>query len=476
MKRIALAFIAVVAGTTSAHANVEIGGIAGLHIFSEENALGTKSNDVYHQANSAFFGMRFGMTFGQMLGVELEGGLIPTESAGGIVTFDIYDAVVRANVIAQFRTSEASNVLIPFVTAGGGAMRVVRVGTTDTSLFKKETDGLGFIGAGLKYRAGGGWGVRVDARLELVPGNASSSITQDIEILATLYREWGRKAAPKVIETTTQGAGKDADSDGIADATDKCPKEAEDKDDFQDEDGCADNDNDADGIADATDKCKGEPEDKDNFQDDDGCPDPDNDADGVPDAADKCADQPETKNGFDDDDGCPDELPAKLQAVIGPIVGVTFKANSADLAGASTKKLDAVAAALTEVATVKVEIGVHTDDQALAKGSKFADSEALSQAQADAVKAYLVKKGIAEDRITAKGYGSSKPLQDTTGLKGAKLSAARAVNRRVELTLPIAASAEATPAPAPTPAPTEAPKAEAPAPAPAPAPTPTPTP
>ena len=462
MKRIALAFIAVVAGTTSAHANVEIGGVAGLHIFSDENALGTKKNDVYHQANSAFFGLRFGVTFGQMLGAELEGGLIPTESAGGTVTFDIYDAVVRANLIAQFRTSDDANVLIPFVTAGGGAMRVVRVGTTDTSLFKKETDGLGFVGVGLKYRAGGGWGVRADARLLLVPGNASSSITQDIEILATLYREWGRKPAVKVVETKTEGTGKDEDADGVADDADKCPKEAEDKDGFQDEDGCPDTDNDADGIADATDKCAGEAEDKDNFQDDDGCPDPDNDADGVPDASDKCADQPETKNGFDDEDGCPDELPAKLQAVIGPIVGVTFKANSADLAGASTKKLDAVAAALTEVATVKVEIGAHTDDQALAKGSKFADADALSQAQAEAVKAYLVKKGVAEDRITAKGYGATKPLQDPTGLKGAKLSAARAANRRVELTLAGAGSAEATPAPA---AP-EAPKADAPAPTP----------
>jgi hypothetical protein len=102
----------------------------------------------------------------------------------------------------------------------------------------------------------------------------------------------------------------DNDRDGIADANDKCPNEAEDKDGFQDDDGCPDPDNDGDGIADAQDKCPNEPEDKDGFQDEDGCPDPDNDGDGIADAKDKCPDEPETFNGKDDDDGCPDTVDA----------------------------------------------------------------------------------------------------------------------------------------------------------------------
>jgi outer membrane protein OmpA-like peptidoglycan-associated protein len=459
MKRIALALVALSAMSTRAQANVEIGGTAGVHIFSDTNSLGRDTNKTYHQVNSSFFGLRFGFYFSDMLGLELEGGLIPTESSGGTVTFDIYDAVGRANIVAQFRTTQASNILIPFVLAGGGMMRVVRVGAVDPSLFKENDMGaFGYVGAGLKYRATGGWGVRADARIHLVPSDGSGSIAVEFEGLASLYREWGRSAAPKVEEKTKAGSNLDSDADGINDDADKCAKEAEDKDDFQDEDGCPDADNDADGINDDTDKCKGEAEDKDNFQDDDGCPDADNDADGVPDASDKCADAAETKNGFDDEDGCADEIPAKVTAVLGPLTGVTFKANTADLAGASTKKLDAVAAALTEFPTLKVEVAAHTDDQALAKGSKFESADALSQAQADAVKAYLAKKGVAEDRITAKGYGSTKPAQDPTGLKGAKLSAARTANRRVELTLAGAASAEAAPAPA-TP---EAPKAEEP--------------
>ncbi|MEO5767054.1 MAG: OmpA family protein, partial [Polyangia bacterium] len=101
----------------------------------------------------------------------------------------------------------------------------------------------------------------------------------------------------------------DSDGDGIDDDNDRCPLDPEDRDDFQDSDGCPDADNDADGILDATDKCPNVPEDRDGFQDADGCPDPDNDGDGIPDATDKCPDQPETDNDFEDDDGCPDKAP-----------------------------------------------------------------------------------------------------------------------------------------------------------------------
>src|SRR5262249_17840091 len=96
----------------------------------------------------------------------------------------------------------------------------------------------------------------------------------------------------------TPATGRGSHGDGIADALDKRPNEAEDKDGFQDADGCPDPDNDGDGIADAVDKCPNEPEDKDGFQDADGCPDPDNDGDGIADAVDKCPNEPETVNGF----------------------------------------------------------------------------------------------------------------------------------------------------------------------------------
>jgi OmpA-OmpF porin, OOP family len=101
--------------------------------------------------------------------------------------------------------------------------------------------------------------------------------------------------------------GGDRDGDGIPDDQDQCPTVAEDKDGYQDSDGCPDLDNDGDTIPDSADKCPNEAEDPDGFQDADGCPDLDNDGDGVNDDHDRCPDKPETKNGYKDDDGCPDE-------------------------------------------------------------------------------------------------------------------------------------------------------------------------
>jgi large repetitive protein len=101
----------------------------------------------------------------------------------------------------------------------------------------------------------------------------------------------------------------DSDKDGIGDVDDKCKDVPEDKDGVEDDDGCPEDD-DKDGIADAVDgeggKCRKEAEDKDGFEDTDGCPDLDNDKDGVNDADDKCRDVPEDKDDFEDGDGCPD--------------------------------------------------------------------------------------------------------------------------------------------------------------------------
>ncbi len=127
----------------------------------------------------------------------------------------------------------------------------------------------------------------------------------------------------------------DRDGDGIPDELDQCPALAEDRDGFEDEDGCVDFDNDGDGIADPVDACPAEPEDRDDYEDDDGCIDPDNDGDGVLDGLDACPqtpgvpsengceipdtdgdgvldtedwcrERPEDRDGYQDADGCPD--------------------------------------------------------------------------------------------------------------------------------------------------------------------------
>ena len=109
-----------------------------------------------------------------------------------------------------------------------------------------------------------------------------------------------KTAAPDSVES-------DRDGDGIPDNIDKCPDDPEDRDGFEDEDGCPDPDNDKDGILDVDDLCPNDPEDIDGFEDKDGCPDPDNDKDRILDKDDKCPNEPEVYNGFEDEDGCPDK-------------------------------------------------------------------------------------------------------------------------------------------------------------------------
>ena len=98
----------------------------------------------------------------------------------------------------------------------------------------------------------------------------------------------------------------DQDHDGVADDVNQCPELAEDRDGFQDGDGCPDWDNDDDGVADANDKCPTEKEDADGFQDEDGCPDPDNDKDGILDKEDACPNEAGEKRADPKTNGCPD--------------------------------------------------------------------------------------------------------------------------------------------------------------------------
>ena len=478
MKRSVAVVIAMLGLAGPARADVELGGITGLRVFSQNNGFGVEDGaDADSQKNTALFGLRLGVYFGKMIGVEAEAGVLPGE--GRSMLYDVWNLTYRVSAVAQFRT-EGDNRIVPFGLIGGGLHTILS--STNTDAIGTGTSPVPHLGGGLKYRAGNGFGVRFDLRLLLPPSSQSSGVTTDFELLASIYRDYGfKKKLPPPPKKVEPPKDEDPDKDGILGAADSCPNEAEDKDGFQDEDGCPDLDNDADGVADSADKCIGEPEDKDGFQDEDGCAELDNDTDGVPDAADKCAIEPESKNGYLDEDGCADEVPEKLRTLTGTPQAVAWKANTADFAPGATKVLDEMAAVLAEVKDVKIEIGAHTEDVAPPKGSKLADNAALSQARAEAVKAYLVSKGIEEGRLTAKGYGDTVPLEAPTGLTGPKLAAARAKNRRIELKLLVAAPAAvpapipeipattpATPAPA-TPAPaTPAPATPAPA-APAPA-------
>ncbi|MDB4953070.1 MAG: putative internalin [Myxococcales bacterium] len=210
----------------------------------------------------------------------------------------------------------------------------------------------------------------------------------------------------------------DNDGDGIPDGEDGCPNEPEDKDGFQDSDGCPESDNDNDGIPDSVDKCPNEPEDKDGFEDDDGCPDQDNDGDGIPDATDKCPNDPETVNGFEDDDGCPD-----VRATTGP----EERADRIDLKGQAItfgkdgKLTPGAKQLLTQVAnliksrklTIRVEVhvplGTKATNAAVVAAQKKKD-KATAQRRGAAIFDYLVAQGVPQPQIQAVGIGSDRPL------------------------------------------------------------------
>lgn len=213
----------------------------------------------------------------------------------------------------------------------------------------------------------------------------------------------------------------DRDGDGIPDDVDLCPNDPEDKDGFEDVDGCPDYDNDNDGIYDAQDQCPDNPEDRDGFTDMDGCPDEDNDKDGILDVSDACPNNPEVVNGYKDSDGCPDEKPQEIKQTL-VLRGVNFKTASAELLEESYYVLEQVYNSLEAYPEVKVEIGGHTDDQ----GSNDYNL-ALSYDRAKSVVSYLVLRGIDAGRLVARGYGEEKPVGPNSSPEG------RAKNRRVEV-------------------------------------------
>jgi outer membrane protein OmpA-like peptidoglycan-associated protein len=102
---------------------------------------------------------------------------------------------------------------------------------------------------------------------------------------------------------------------------------------------------------------------------------------------------------------------------------ILFETGSADISEAGAEFLDEIAAIILEFDTVSVEVAGHTDD----RGSDE-DNRVLSQERADAVVVFLVAAGVAEDRLTAVGYGESRPVGDNTTAEG------RAENRRIEFT------------------------------------------
>jgi outer membrane protein OmpA-like peptidoglycan-associated protein len=216
----------------------------------------------------------------------------------------------------------------------------------------------------------------------------------------------------------------DSDNDGVIDQKDLCQTTPPNT--PVDGHGCAlASDSDNDGVPDVRDRCPATPA---------GTPvnsvgcaipvapvaEPDGDKDGVPDSRDKCLDSPAGSSV--DSVGCPVALFKNNERTV-TLRGVNFEPAKDDLLPSSMAILDDVAKQLLESPSVKVEVGGHTDSH-----GKYTSNVRLSVARAEAVRAYLIMRGVGADRLVARGYGPDKPVSGNGSASG------RAMNRRVELT------------------------------------------
>lgn len=205
----------------------------------------------------------------------------------------------------------------------------------------------------------------------------------------------------------------DADKDGVVDKDDRCPNTAAGT--RVDATGCP-IDSDGDGVTDAADRCPNTP--RGEKVDGNGCPAVDTDGDGVLDSADRCPDTP--KGMLVGANGCLILFVEGKKNVV--LQGVTFVVNRSELTIDAKKILDLVAQSLNAVPEVTVEVQGHASSD----GSDAANMS-LSTRRAASVRTYLMSKGVAENRLTSKGYGETMPVADNATEEGRKQ------NRRVEL-------------------------------------------
>ncbi|MFL5349017.1 MAG: OmpA family protein, partial [Hyalangium sp.] len=206
---------------------------------------------------------------------------------------------------------------------------------------------------------------------------------------------------------------RDQDNDGVEDEMDACPTQpgpAENR-------GCPVKDKDKDGIDNDQDACPDEP----GPAERQGCPEEDTDKDGVPNRVDSCATEP----GVESNLGCP--------AHEVPLVAITptqlelrgkvyFEAAQSRMQQRSFSVLDWVAKVMREHSEIpRIMVGAHTDDRGFAEQNRQ-----LSQQRAEVVRRYLIDKGVAAERLDARGYGPDRPIDSNA------TSIGRENNRRVD--------------------------------------------
>lgn len=384
-------------------------------------------------------GLRLALFPLSFFGAEVEGGMVfsSTKTSGDSASIFL----LRGHGILQLPIAR----LVPFVLVGGSMLSL----SSSADSLGDDADPALHFGGGFKFAFNKYLGLRLDVRdtllqrNKLLPGVENGDVEHNVELLLGLSLTLGRTPwAPKPSDRDGDSLydrddrcpnepgprpegcpppppPPDQDGDGFVDANDPCPTESEDNYPPDGNDGCPNKDVDKDGIPIPADLC---PEQLGIAPD--GCPPKDSDADGIMDPDDKCVAEPETKNNFDDADGCPDELPKEVAKFTGVIKGILFDSGKAIIRPASFPLLDDAVVVLQQYPTLKIRISGHTDD----KGKHDFNTQ-LSLDRANAVKTYLLAKGVGEERIQTRGAGPDEPIADN------KNAAGRAQNRRIEFEL-----------------------------------------
>jgi len=338
-------------------------------------------------------GARLGYFFTDHLGLEAEAAWVPAEGAN--VSHVSY-IPLRARLALNVPGGEHYNFVF-----GAGYVQ---------SLYKRDydlSDGGVTASAGVRLGIGEVTAVRINLYGDYMP---SPDNGKDNNF------NWGIQPGLSFLLGQPSGKVRDKDGDGVPDAVDECKNTP--TGDKVDAKGCTIKDSDGDGVLDDVDQCKDTPAgDK---VDAKGCSLPkDADGDGVTDDKDRC---PHTPAGVKvDEEGCQVLFEKARKSLI--LEGVNFATGKAELTPESQAILDGVAESLVANEEIKVQVGGHTDNTGSAAVNKR-----LSAARAEAVRQYLISKGVAAGRLTAAGFGPSKPIASN------KTAAGRAQNRRVELT------------------------------------------
>ncbi len=212
---------------------------------------------------------------------------------------------------------------------------------------------------------------------------------------------------------------RDRDKDTILDPVDACPDVPGVTNPDATKNGCPP-DGDGDGIVDAEDACPTVKGVASTNPKQHGCP-PDRDGDGILDDKDACPDEKGKPNSDPKKNGCPNAVRVVNSEII-ILEQVQFDTSKATIKPVSDQLLDEVASVLKEhPELVRLEVQGHTDS---AGGRAL--NQRLSQDRAEAVKEALVRRGIADDRLTARGYGPDQPIGNNRTAEG------RQANRRVQ--------------------------------------------